>query len=53
MATTESPNAKATPTVPTPAPTVPAILPAKTALTTLKGWRGERINAQAVVWTGT
>ena len=22
-------------------------------LTTLKGWRGERVNAQAVVWTGT
>ena len=25
----------------------------KQQLTTLKGWRGERINAQAVVWTGT
>ena len=25
----------------------------KQQLTTLKGWRGERVNAQAVVWTGT
>ena len=25
----------------------------KQQLATLKGWRGERINAQAVVWTGT
>ena len=24
----------------------------KQQLTTLKGWRGERVNAQAVVWTG-
>ena len=32
IATTDNPKAKATPTVPTPAPTVPAILPAKTAL---------------------
>ena len=25
----------------------------KTTNTSLKGWRGERVNAQAVVWTGT
>ena len=32
MATTDKPKANATPIVPTPAPTVPDTLPAKTAL---------------------
>ena len=32
---------------------LPTLQLKKQQLTTLKGWRGERVNAQAVVWTGT